>query len=75
MAVAAAVDEDLDHGEVGGVAVLVVALLGGPPENVEGEIGVRLGLEGLVDVGWAEAGFEFVDPCFELLLQWGSGPE
>lgn len=36
MAVAAAGDGDLDHGEVGGVVVLVAALLGGPPENVEG---------------------------------------
>ena len=75
MAVAAAVDEDLDHGEVSGVAVLVVALLRRPPENVEGEVRVGLGFQGLVHVGWAKSGFEFVDPCLELLLQRGSGPE
>lgn len=62
---------DLDDGEVGEGGVLVVALLGGPPENVEGEIGVGLGSEGLVDVGWGEAGFEVVEPCVELFLERG----
>lgn len=48
--------------------MLVVALLSRPSENVEGEIRVRLGFQGLVDVGWAESGFELLDPCFELLF-------
>lgn len=32
-----------DDGEVGEVGVFVGALLGGPTENVEGEVGVGLG--------------------------------
>ena len=43
MAIASAVDEDLDHGEVGEIVVLVAALLGRPAEDVEGKIRVRLG--------------------------------
>lgn len=48
--------------------MLVVALLGSPPENVEGEIRVRLGLQGLLDFEWPEPGFELMDPCLELLF-------
>ena len=40
MAVAAAGDELFDDGEVGEVSVGVVALLGGPAEDVEGEVWV-----------------------------------
>lgn len=43
MAIALALDENLDHGEVGEVVVLVAALLGRPAEDVEGEVRVRLG--------------------------------
>lgn len=73
MAVAAAGDGDLDHGEVGGVVVLVAPLLGGPPENVEGQVSVGLSSESLVHVRLGEPRFEEFDPCFELLLLWGSG--
>lgn len=62
-------DGNLNHGEVGKVVVFVVAVLGSPAEDVEGEIGIGLGAEGFVDIGRAEAGFELVDPCLELLLE------
>ena len=73
MAVALAGDGDLDHGEVGEVVVLVVAVVGRPPEDVEGEVRVWLGPERFGDVGWGEAGLELVDPCLELLLVRSSG--
>lgn len=74
MAVAPAVDEDSDHGEVGQVVVLVAALLGGPPEDVEGETRVGLCPQGLVDLDRGKPGFQVVNPCLELLLQRRSGP-
>lgn len=49
--------------------MFVATLLRCPPEKVEGEIGVGLGLQSLVDVGRGETGFELLDPCFELLLE------
>lgn len=75
MAVASAVEQDSDHGEVGGVVVLVVPLLGGPSENVEAEIRVRLGFQGLVHFERPEPRFELLDPRLELLFKWGSGSE
>lgn len=57
MAVAFAVDEDSDHGEVGEVVVLVAPLLGRPSENIEGEIWIRLSSQGFVDFDWGKPGF------------------
>ncbi|GER54558.1 ribonucleoside-diphosphate reductase large subunit [Striga asiatica] len=54
-AVTLAGNRDLDHCEVGGVVVLVMALLGGPPEDVEGEVRVGLGPQGVLDVLSSEA--------------------
>lgn len=71
VAVAAAGDELLDEGEVGEGGVGVVSLLRGPAEDVEGEVGVGLGLQGLGHVGGGEARFQAVDPCLELFLGWG----
>lgn len=68
MGEAVAVESDLEDCEVGLVGVFVVALLGCPSENVDGEVWVGLGEEGLVDVVWGEAGFEVGDPCLELFL-------
>lgn len=68
-------DGDFDHGEVGHVVVLVPALLRRPSEDVEGEIGVRLGTQSVLDVVRAEPGFELFDPRFELLFEMGSGPK
>lgn len=73
MAVAFAVDEDSDHGEVSHVVVLVVPLLGSPTEDVESEIGVRLCSQGLVDLDWGKPRFEILNPCLELLLKRCSG--
>lgn len=73
MAVALAEDKDFDDGEVGHVVVLVAALEGRPSEKVQGEIRVVLGPQGVVDVGLGEAGFELVDPCLELVFEWGFG--
>lgn len=64
---------DVDDGEVGGGVVPVAALLAGPAEEVEGEVGVGLGAEGGHDVGGGEAGAEVGDPGVELLLERGSG--
>lgn len=66
-------DADLDDGEVGDMVVAVASALGGPPEDVEGEVRVRLGSQGLVDVGGGEPGLELVGPCLELLLEGGFG--
>lgn len=49
--------------------MFIAALLSRPPEEIEGEIGVRLGLQSLVDIGRGESGLELLDPCFELLLE------
>lgn len=73
MVVAAAGDEVFDDYEVGVVGVLVVALLRGPAEDVEGEVWVGLGLEGLGHIGGGEARLEGLDPRLELFLRWGSG--
>lgn len=55
MADAVTGDRDVYDGEVGGMVVTVVALVSGPAEDVEGEVGVRGGPEGGVDVGGGEA--------------------
>lgn len=44
------------------MVVLVVALLRRPPENVEGDVRVGLGPEGVVDVGLSEPGLQMVEP-------------
>lgn len=54
--------------------MLIAALLGRPSENVKGEVRVGLGSEGFVHVGGSKPGFEILDPCLELFLQWGLGP-
>lgn len=71
MAVALAHDEDLYHGKVGYVVVLVAALQSGPSEDVEGEVGIGLGPKGVLDIGGGEPRFEFLDPGLELLFQRG----
>lgn len=73
MAIPAAVDENLDHGEVGLVGVLVPALLRRPSEDVQREVRVRLGAEGRDGLGRGESGLEGLDPRLELLFDWGSG--
>lgn len=73
MAVTPAVDEDLDHGEVGLVGVLVASLLRRPSEDVQREVRVRLDLQGVADLGRGESGLEGLDPRLELLLDRGTG--
>lgn len=53
---------NVDDGEVGGGVVAVAALLGGPAEEVEGEVGVGLGAEGGDHVGGGEAWAEVGNP-------------
>lgn len=72
MAVAAARYQGFEDGEVGVGGVGVAALLGSPTKNVEGEVRVGLRPDGGLDVRRAEPGLEVLDPCLELLLQWGS---
>lgn len=55
------------------VIVLVSVLLGRPSEDVEGQIRVQLGLQGVDDVGWGETRFEVLDPGFELFFKGSSG--
>lgn len=50
MAVTLAKDEDLYHGEVGNVVVLVPPLQSCPPEEVKSEVGVGLGPEGVLHI-------------------------
>ena len=59
-----------DDGVVSEGSVFVGTLLGCPTENVESEVWVRLGGEGVVNIGWSETGFEVVDPGFKLFFEW-----
>jgi len=61
-----------NHEEVGVAGVLVVALLRGPAEDIEGQVRVRLGLQCLGHVGGGEARFQGLDPRLELFLRRGS---
>lgn len=72
LAITLAGSEEFDHGQIGVMVVSVTALLSRPAEDVKGEIGVQLGPQRLVDVAVGEAGFEFVDPCFELGFEWST---
>lgn len=72
MAVAAAGDEVFDDEEVGFASVLVVALLRGPAEDIEGQVRVGLGLQGLGNVRGGEARLQGLDPRLELFLRRGS---
>lgn len=44
------------------MVVPVAALLRRPPENVERDVRVGLGPEGVADLGMGESGFEIVKP-------------
>lgn len=63
-------DGDFEDGAVSEVCVLVIALLGGPVEDVQCKVHVGLGPQGCVHVDWGEPGFEVVYPCFELFVEW-----
>lgn len=53
------------------MVVLVAALQCGPSEEVEGEVRVGLGPQGVFHVGGGEPGLELLDPCLELVFQRG----
>lgn len=55
--------------------MFVATLLRRPSEEVEGEIGVGLGAQSLVDVRMGEAGLELLDPAFKLLLERSLRPD